>query len=57
MMNERSQEERQQVNPFLLNPPSNLSSQEMHFKIFLFIPAFEHKVFLARILKSFQSRA
>jgi len=29
----------------------------MHFKTFLFILALEHKVFFARILKSFQSRA
>ena len=58
LMNERSQIERHQVNPFfLLRPRSNLSSQEMHFKIFLFILVLKHKVFFARILKSFQSRA
>ena len=60
LMNERSQIERHQVNPFFFietSKQSQLSSQEMHFKIFLFILVLEHKVFFARILKSFQSRA
>ena len=42
---------------FLLRPRSNLSWQEIHFKILLFILVLQHKVFFARILKSFQSRA